>query len=289
MAGTLLHILLAEEALKAAAIPERIKEETRDARDDYRLGAVIFDLPYYENLPLQGFLRLFPWDFQYNRWGERMHLRAPSAFLCALVDRADTAAGRALALGALTHAAVDGVFHPEIERRVQTTPEGRAAPNRAHHSIETQMDIAVHEQYLGIPGIGCDYTRTALELSPTDGWSHLFRAALCDIHGEAPSSERTRRWLSGLRLFARLHNRPFPWVPRKAETSPELQKSALDLARTATATGAAYLEAACADSKHIERLAALKAVLPATDLVNGGPCLPPAHAEQPSRRPHIVK
>lgn len=273
MAGTLLHITLAQIAIKQAQIPAATQKEIQDAIDDFRLGAVLFDLPYYERLLRQGLERcLSKRDFRFNEWGDVLHTHEPIK-LCHLLLKGSSRAGdRALALGALTHAAVDTVFHAEIERRVRMAPEGKTHPNRVHNDIETQMDLFVHKQLLGTTGIGDAYARKMLCLAPAPGWSALFRNAVFEIHGKTPTEKQTHAWLRGLRLFGILHSRSeFFWVTTKAAPDAERDRAAIRITEEATELSARYIEEGCA---YLERPLSLrdKALpIPETDLAAGDP------------------
>jgi hypothetical protein len=247
MAGTLLHITLLERILKEAAISDTQKKELRDSMMDFRLGAVLFDLPYYERLLLQGLSLFSKQDVQFNEWGAKLHARSPVGLCRQLLDNATCPGSRALALGALTHAAVDTIFHPEIERRVALSAAGQTHPNRTHQFIENQMDIHIHEQLLGHPGIGTPYTREALRIAPHNGWSILLHKAIFHIHGTSPSAARIRCWLRGLRLFGALHSSPkFFWVAHKSPIDADRNHTAMRLAEEAAARSARYIETGCA-------------------------------------------
>ncbi|MCP4199894.1 MAG: zinc dependent phospholipase C family protein, partial [Proteobacteria bacterium] len=117
MAGTLLHITLAEQALHAADIDPQTVTNINNHIDDFNLGAVLLDLPYYEHLVKSGLYLLARLEVHYSAWGTLFHLRSPSLLARVFLDSAEDPSSRALSLGLLTHLAVDLVFHREIHRR----------------------------------------------------------------------------------------------------------------------------------------------------------------------------
>ena len=119
MAGTLLHITLADASLDEARIPEEVTRAVVPLREDFRLGAVLVDLPFFENLVFSGIRILAKQEIRFAVWGDLLHLRSPRTLCCTLLESANGTAERAVALGALTHMAIDALFHKEIEKRVQ--------------------------------------------------------------------------------------------------------------------------------------------------------------------------
>ncbi len=273
MAGTLLHITLAERALECASIPVSVKREIWNSLWDFRLGAVLFDLPYYEHLLLQAIFRAARRDYSFNEWGEMLHARAPSDLCRRLLDFTSSPTSLAVALGALTHAAVDVVFHPEIERRVSQLPKGRVRPNRTHSEIETAMDICVHNNLLGHRGIGTPYTLEGLLMFPDASWAPLFFEAILAVHKEAPAPRRMNGWLRGLRLFALSHaSARFFGVSSFSPPDPERDRAALYLAEKAIERAAQYLEAGFAYHEGSLSTEQFRRIIPNLNLCSGGNC-----------------
>jgi hypothetical protein len=274
MSGTLLHIVLAERALDRAAIPESTKREIRNSIWDFRLGAVLFDLPYYEHLILQAISRAVRTDYQFNAWGEVLHVHSPTGLCRRLLDSASSqpncVAALAMALGALTHAAVDAVFHPEIERRVLLSEKGHLCPNRIHSEIETQMDICVHKRLLGHSGIGTPYTWEVLRIVPNRDWAGQLRSAIFEIHQTAPSLQRIKGWLRGLLLFARLHaDSRFFWVSSSHYPDVDRDASSVELAEQAMERARRYMEAGFAYQNGSLPLQGFQEAVPDINLISG--------------------
>ena len=274
MAGTLLHITLSNLALLRAALPRSARREIEQEIDSFHLGAVLFDLPYYEHLLFQGIVRASGLDYRYGDWGTRLHLRSPTGFCVRLLRAAETPSERATAMGALTHAAVDMVFHPEIEERVAQTEAGRARPNRMHHMIETQMDLYLHHRIIGGPGIGSPYTAQVLNLRPDSRWIDHFLEAVRFVHGESPSRRRARSWLRGIHRFRLLHCRPAAWVSTEVEPDADRDRTAVRLLECSLEQASQYLELGW-EAAHLESsLGTLRRILPDIDLVRGDAALP---------------
>ena len=274
MAGTLLHITLSNLALQRAVLPRSARRDIEQEIDNFHLGAVLFDLPYYEHLLFQGIVRASGRDYRYGDWGTKLHRRSPAGFCLRLLRAAETPSERATALGALTHAAVDMVFHPEIEERVTRTEAGRARPNRMHHMIETQMDLYLHHRIIGGPGIGSPYTAQALNLRPDSSWIDHFLGAVCFVHGESPSGRRARSWLRGIHRFRLLHCRPAAWVSTAVEPDAERDASTNRLLERSLAQAAQYLELGWEAAHSESNLAILRRTLSDIDLVRGDAALP---------------
>ncbi len=245
MAGTLLHVTLADAALSRGR--DEIASLVTPHIEDYHLGAVAFDLPYFEHLLYRAFQLFVTRELGYGTWGYLFHLRSPSDFCRILLENADSPSAKAYALGALTHLAVDLTYHPFIEARIMMTADGAQDLNRMHKIIEDELDIVAHSKVLGHSAIGTDYAAAMLDLAPSFSYTALFSVAATAIHGVSPSRESFERWRKSLRLFGRLHRSgKFPWVRVKHRGSRALRQAGESLAEQAIERTVQYLEAGMA-------------------------------------------
>ncbi|MDD5309832.1 MAG: zinc dependent phospholipase C family protein [Deltaproteobacteria bacterium] len=276
MAGILLHVTLAREALGLATVRGTVRSELDASRSWLDLGAALLDIPYLEDLWLSGLRVLAGRDIRYGIWGTLLHLRAPRLLILGLLDRAREPEGRALALGALTHLSVDAVFHKEIERRVLYAADGGATLDTLHKRIEDDIDLHVHYERLGHSGIGTVYTRRALTVpgSTTIPWLARFGEAIADVHGNAPGPKRLESWRRGLSAYSMLMSWKAPWLSTLPVDDPELKATSLALADEAVALAARHLEAGASYlSGDLDR-DGFFAAIPDVSLVDGGPALP---------------
>lgn len=272
MAGTLLHIVLAERALEKAQLQMSTKQEILRCLQDFRLGSILFDLPYYERLLSQGFQRLLCKEISFNSWGGALHAKSPTGLCRFLLDTADCENARATALGALTHAAVDIVFHPKIESFISPTDK---YPLRRHQHIETQMDFIVHRHLLKHLGLGTPYTKNVLTIKPHDSWVTNFKNAIEHIHGKHPSQNRISGWLKGLHAFGLLHSSPkWFWVPSVSASDENLKKTAIRSADEAVKLSARYIEIGIEYINKAVSLYDFEAAIPDLDLATGKPAIP---------------
>ncbi len=276
VAGTLLHITLGERALHAANIAPEIASELKTHIDDYNLGAVLVDLPYYENLVASGLRALARLDVHYNPWGTRLHLRSPAILAREMLDNADEPPSRALGLGLLTHLAVDMVFHREIHRRITAINDGSVSPDTAHKRLEDQIDLHVHYHLLQHPGMGTPYARRKLNLKPANSWSSQAERAILHTHGSTPGKTRLKKWVKSLKLFGFVSSTGMaPWVTTLPEDNPELLATSVRLTDEAVRlsaeyiqTGLAYMNGDLAGDRFAE-------LIPNCSLLDGGPAEPP--------------
>ncbi|MCK9461185.1 MAG: zinc dependent phospholipase C family protein [Proteobacteria bacterium] len=240
MAGTLLHVTLATRAAEIAD-DAGARAIARRHPHDYALGAVLVDLPYYDRLARTALRLALGRPLRYHPFGAALHRRSPAGLCLALLETAKSPAERAVALGALTHHAVDLAFHPEIERRVRDSGGGGDLDG-LHKRIEDDIDLHCHYDLLGTSGIGTGYARRALLLEPESDWTGLARAAMLRIHGEAPAAAQLSAWRSRLALFGLASSRPgIPWVRTLPADDPDLLERSIALADEAIATAAAYI------------------------------------------------
>lgn len=238
MAGTLLHITLAEEIARDERLPSALRQELANHGHDYRLGAVLFDLPYFEDLLTTGFRVLLERPLQLDETGTFLHAQDPVGLLEQLLVHASDPAGRALCLGAITHYSVDLVFHPAICALVAA---GNPSPRRRdalHKRIEDQVDLHVSFDRLGHSAVGTPYATKSLSLVPNPAWAQRFVLAAARGSGVAFDARRARLWLRRLHLFALAIRWPHsPFIHTFPEDNPALLDQSLSLARRALELG----------------------------------------------------
>jgi len=276
MAGTLLHVTLANRLLEAAELPAAEVDALRSRIHDYRLGSILVDLPYYGGLWSNGARSFVGLDIRFDAFGTLIHVRSPSGLSLALLDRARDVPSRALALGSLTHYAVDLVFHEEIHRRERLIADGTKSLDTVHKRIEDEMDLHVHYDLLGHSGIGTPYARQMLALRPHRSWTATARGAMAAVHGNAPAERRLASWLGNLAAFGWLHSVRAPWVRTLPADDPELLEASLELARRSLELSAEFVRAGLGYlDGELDRDGFLEAV-PDRSMLDGGPADPPA-------------
>lgn len=276
MSGTLLHVALAERALDDPAIDERTRALIASREADYRLGSVVFDLPYFDNLLTAGARMLLRLPLEFNVWGTLLHLRSPVRFIAHLLESSRPEVS-VIGLGALTHFALDAVFHPEIHRLVTQSADGSMDLNSLHKHIEDDMDLHVFESFLGHTGVGTGYAAQKLVMRPSEGWPEGVAEAISSVHKSAPSGAQLRRWLLQLGMYGLLSASPrFPWVRTTPaardlvdrDRAVALGNEAVAFAASCVSHGGALVQG------RIDRGDFFGAVLDRS-LLDGGPALPP--------------
>ena len=275
MAGTLLHVTLAMRAAEAADdAPAR--SIARRHPHDYTMGAVLVDIPYYDRLVRTALLMALRRPLRHHSFGADLHRRSPAGLCLALLDAARTDAERALGLGALTHHAVDLVFHPEIERRVREAGGGGHDPDGLHKKIEDEIDLHCHYDLLGTSGVGTAYARRALAVEPESDWTAVVRNAIVRIHGEAPSAEKLCAWRAELALFGLASSwGGAPWVKTLPADDPDLLERSIALADAAIASAAEHIVCGARYLSGAVDRDGFFAVVRDLSLIDGGPAEPP--------------
>lgn len=250
MAGTLLHITLANEALSRCRDLHPRLATTAEHLGRYRLGSIFVDLPYFDKLWLSGLKTILGRPLSFNTWGTIIHRRSPTGLALAMLDTANTPEEVAFALGSLTHQAADLAFHPHIQQAVRTRTSDRARFDSVHKQIEDRIDSLSHRHLLGHNGIGRPYAGRTMSLIVSSTWTRLAVDALKSVHGASPSASRLRRWLMNARLFGAAISAPFsPWVSTdrdpesgEFEVAVDLTERALDDCREYLLAGCRYLD-----------------------------------------------
>ena len=238
MADTLLHVTCARRLARDPRIAPKAGALLESNTDDLALGAVMHDLPFYENLLLAGVRKLRGVPQKYSRFGQRIHERHCRSLCTHALEAADTPSRFAIAAGLISHFTLDMVFHKEIERRRHST-------GATHEAIESEMGLHCHYDLLGHGGVGNPYCRDALELSPTPGWEADWYAWLTEYFDDVPGIPYFHKCFRGLRLFGYLHStRHLPWVNVLAADDVELAKTSLRLLDESMEKSARFIGAA---------------------------------------------
>ena len=246
MAGTLLHITIADAALERHGARHRRMEAALEHRRNYRLGAVFVDLPYFDRLWLNGLKTVFHRPLSFNEWGTAIHRKSPFSLLVELLDGASSPEEEAFALGAMTHHAVDLAFHPRIVREVREETDDDNLYDSTHKRIEDAYDVESHYHLLGHSGIGRPYTGRAMAIPVRQRWTRLATRAVSAIHGGSPTAARWGRWLNNLRMFALASVTPLPpWVHSSRQGPGPIRDAAISLTKRSLDECGAYLLAGC--------------------------------------------
>jgi hypothetical protein len=190
-----------------------------------RLGALVIDFPYFDHFPigvLRHFLKL---PTAVSDWGEALHHGRPVLVAKAMLaqarelgardaTRAEGARVLALALGFVSHLAVDASLHPLVNRLARA----RAArlndhPLRQHSEVEKFHSVLFHEARLGFDFMGRrelrDYIAVPAHAVHRDpALRAAFCAGLSAALSRAPSPALLRRWASGYTQYVWLISSP---------------------------------------------------------------------------------
>lgn len=198
-----------------------------------KLGAVLVDLPYFERFPLAVARYLLSRPPAHSRWGDVTHHRAPIAVGRGLAEEAARLGGEdgawlhALALGYISHAAVDRTVHPHVNSLAAARAARLGdAHARQHVEVEKYQSIMFHDARMGFEVMGTRalYEHCAVEAAPL--WigrtGEAVQRVLLAAWGEAPSRALLRGWARGYAQYV--------WViasPLGARVAPREEKERL--------------------------------------------------------------
>jgi hypothetical protein len=222
MPAEAIHLSALEDTRSAVdgAIARAIAAHSREAR----LGAVLVDLPYFENFPVELARYVLRRTPRPSLWGDRLHRVAPSRVGLELLRAARRGGTRrgpltALALGYLSHAAVDHALHPLVNRLARVRAKANSSTEAAEHrEVEKFQSILFHERRLGSDRMG---TRDLLAYIDIDG-ARVFSdgalrtavdGALHAALGESPGSRRWQGWSRGYWQYTRVLGSPLGKLP----------------------------------------------------------------------------
>jgi hypothetical protein len=199
-------------------------------RDYARLGAILVDLPYLNNFELEMVRFAVGAPPQRSVWGDRFHRQAPAGLGLALLEEArrhKDAGLAALALGHLSHVAIDWELHPLVNelafarlraRGLEASSIDDPLHMKQHRDVEKFQSVLFHERRLGRDVMGNVAIVRLIEVATTRFFAdatlqarleRAFRNAL----GQAPSAREWMRWGAGYRRYTYVLSTPLGLVP----------------------------------------------------------------------------
>ncbi|MDB4973109.1 MAG: hypothetical protein JWN48_1450 [Myxococcaceae bacterium] len=217
-----IHISAFSDSLSGSLVPESMQRGPLRALG--KLGALVIDFPYFEHFPLGVLRYLLKRPTAQSAWGDALHKGTPVAGACSMLSavHALRAAGQrddaervlALALGYVSHLAVDRSMHPLINRMARDR-SARLGGDPAHHHTEIEKfhSVLFHEQRLGFDFMGKPALREYIEVDAhaihrDPVLARAYTAALRAATGLAADAPLLRGWARGYRQFVWLVSSP---------------------------------------------------------------------------------
>lgn len=216
-----IHISAYLDSLAASRAPAVLR--TGALRGLGRLGAVVIDFPYFERFPVGVLRYLLNRPTAQSRWGELLHEGTPVAGALRMLEHARElrpsdaqAADRvlALALGYVSHLAVDRSMHPLVNRMARERARRLGTdPKREHTEVEKFHSVLFHEERLGFDFMGTPALREHIEvdaqaLHRDPALFAAIDAGFNDATGAAPGSAAFALWGRGYSQYVWLVSGP---------------------------------------------------------------------------------
>ncbi len=195
-----------------------------------RLGAVLVDLPYFERFPVELARYLLRRPPRPSVWGDRFHRESPSRVGWELLRAARAMSGTrrgptlSLALGYISHCAVDWTLHPLVNRLARARAARIGSPEGVEHrEVEKFQSVIFHSERFGLEFMGSSTLRRHIEvraesLLVDESLHQGIDAALRATLGSAPTRSEWRAWSRGYAQYVRLLSSP---AGRLIATAPE--------------------------------------------------------------------
>ncbi|HEX5661467.1 MAG TPA: zinc dependent phospholipase C family protein [Polyangiales bacterium] len=210
-----IHISAFVDSLSASRAPAALRAGELLALG--RLGCLVIDFPYFERFPLGVLRYVLNRPTAQSSWGEQLHFGNPVLAAESLLEQARSQGSSrlaALALGFVSHLAVDRSLHPLVNRmaRERARRLGRDA-SREHTEVEKFHSVLFHEERLGFDFMGLPALRTHIEVDAdaVHRDADLFAAldgAFLAATGKAPGRDTFAAWSRGYRQYVWLVSSP---------------------------------------------------------------------------------
>jgi hypothetical protein len=198
---------------------------TDDLRSIGRLGSLVIDFPYFDRFPIGVMRHFLKLPTAVSDWGEALHHGRPVLVAKSMlararelaahdVTRADGARVLALALGFVSHLAVDASLHPLVNRLARARAARlRDHPLRQHSEVEKFHSVLFHEARLGFDFMGRRALREYIEVPAHEvhrdpALRAAFCAGLSAAISRTPTPALLRRWASGYSQYVWLLSSP---------------------------------------------------------------------------------
>lgn len=223
MPAEAIHLSALDDTLRRldAAVRREVGADDPELYQLLRLGAVMIDLAYFDRFALGVVRYLMKRPIATSPLGDQLHQHQPVRLAKALLRRAralrrerttrhDGDRLRALALGFVSHIAVDGRLHPLVNQLAATRARRLGdRPARQHNEVEKFQSILFHEQRLGFDFMGdpriVDYIAIHGQLLLDGGViDRAYRESIAEVHGSAPPTAVLSRWVRGYAQYGQL-------------------------------------------------------------------------------------
>jgi hypothetical protein len=203
-----IHISAYVDSLNASRAPASLRRGELLALG--RLGSLVIDFPYFERFPIGVLRYLLNRPTAQSSWGEQLHMGNPVQAAVSLIECARASQServQALALGFVSHLAVDRSLHPLVNRMARERARRLDRdPAREHTEVEKFHSVLFHEERLGFDFMGEPALRAHIEVDADAVYrdADLFialDAAFNEATGSAPGREVFARWSRGYRQY----------------------------------------------------------------------------------------
>lgn len=146
-----IHLTSLREAIAAPGFPAGARGCTTRHEDAARLGAIAHDLPYFDRYLVEVVRYATKRRPRPSEFGSVVHDRAAVDIALSVLDRARALRSdrlAALALGLVSHAAMDRQLHPLVNALARKYAEGRTH-DASHREVEKHQSIGFHDAYFG--------------------------------------------------------------------------------------------------------------------------------------------
>lgn len=210
-----IHLTALREATSAAGLSTPARRLLVRHGEEARLGALLVDLPYFYRFAAEVMRYVAKRPPRPSRWGAELHRGGAVTLLYQLVEQArqahDSALG-AIALGLVSHLAIDRALHPLVNSLARRYPVG-SGHDAAHREVEKFQSICFHERYMGRDLMGTAALTgyldiPALALVTSSAGVEPLRRAWQAALGEAPSARELADCARGYRMHIRLIGSP---------------------------------------------------------------------------------
>lgn len=204
MASLLMHIVIADEVKKKIEISSQLYNYIEKYRWAYNLGALLPDLPLFEDFRSKVLLYLFNKPYPESNWANVTHTKSPQLLVQSLLKFKLKDEVKAILLGYMTHLYLDAYVHEYINDILDRYIKPSQNRFMLHELIENYQSLLWHRINKKCNDLGRKELVDFMKFYPEKGPKlppeiiTIITISFGEAFGEVPKPNLLKEWCKGV-------------------------------------------------------------------------------------------